>query len=118
MDSETVKYQIAKLSEELNRMADHYSETLDDAKRMPPTFAPLRTLDLLDAMNEAVIDLGNITEIAIEILDGDHDEEYSKAVLRGAQELGRKQAKRIWELTGLVLQQVQLSHSEKATEVA
>lgn len=116
MDAKTHDYRVATLPEELKRMADDYSETVDAAKEMAPTLAPLRILDILDEMNEAVIDLGNITKVAIEVLDG--DKEHAKAVLKGAQELGKKQADRIWQLTGLVLQQMQLTQPEKSTKTS
>lgn len=118
MDTETYNYQVAKLPEDLKRMVDDYSETVDAAKNMEPTFAPLRILSLLGETNDATIDLDNITGVAIELVDDDGDQFQSTAVLRGAQALGRKQADKIRQLTGLVLQQMQLTHPEKSTKTS
>lgn len=115
MDAETRKYQIAKLPEDLKSMVDSYSDALDIAKKMEPTFAPLRLLGLLREMNDATIDLENIAEVAIEMLDGDGDQFRSMAVVKGALALEKKQSKRLWQLTGLVLQQMQLTQPIEAS---
>ena len=106
-------YQINKLPADLAEMAFDFSEAVEAAGQMPPTFVPLKILASLKTILGAGADLEEIIDAAKDALPNDTDAMRPDAVLNGALALNEKQSKRIYDLIGLVLCYMQ-QHTPKA----
>lgn len=87
--------------------AGRFAESLDEAQKAMPTWAPLRILTLLEDICEASSDIFRITVVALDMVDDNTDLEQAEAVLKGAKAMNLDQSRRVWELVGLVLHYMQ-----------
>jgi uncharacterized protein YjgD (DUF1641 family) len=112
IDNATTTYRLKKLEEELESMAEDYSETLDDARNLGASLATLKLLELIRQVNYDCHDLDEIIEVAIKTLPNNTDSSPTEPTLKGARALHGQLSNKLWKLAGLVTLQVQAAATQ------
>jgi hypothetical protein len=112
VDNATTTYRIEKLSKDLASMAEDFSETLDDARKLGGTMATLKLLELMRQVSYDCHDLDEIIEVAIKTLPNNTDSSPTEATLKGARALHGQLSNKLWKLAGLVTLQVQAAATQ------
>lgn len=109
IDNATTAYRIEQLSKDLASMAEDFSETLEDARKLETPEASLQLLHLMRQVSYDCADLDEIISVAIRTLPDNTDSSPTEATLKGARAMHAQFSNNLWKLAGLVTLALQVA---------
>lgn len=109
IDTATTKFRVEKLAEEIQSMAEDFSESLENARKQEAPLAGLRMLQLMREVSDDIADLGEIMAVAMTTLPNNTDSLPTEVTLKGARALQALQSRKLMELAGLVTLTLQVA---------